>query len=211
MALPRHFCWTRYGTEAGESFEEILLRKEKERNANGGTFLWGIGNSLGRSVEFLAEREYRPLVVFSPIKSRPRTCDTHPMQVAEWKSAETISGSIFQLPKHSTVRSRFDTQEPKNAHYALVCFSSRPLHVSQAFESLTLDGLENLVSGRRVGASQVTAVVRQCPNGGKGTAYAITMVVELRTPYFVKLRNPMPLPSSDARLGSNPIAALQRF
>ena len=28
--LPTHFCWTRFGTEAGESVAHILARKERD-------------------------------------------------------------------------------------------------------------------------------------------------------------------------------------
>src|SRR5689334_16901759 len=34
--LPLLFCWTRFGTEAGEPIEAILERKEREREATGG-------------------------------------------------------------------------------------------------------------------------------------------------------------------------------
>ena len=39
--LPSHFVWTRYGTESGESMGAILARKERERIAAAGCFLWG--------------------------------------------------------------------------------------------------------------------------------------------------------------------------
>ena len=45
--LPDLFCWTKYGTEAGEDIGAILERKESERLASGGTFLWGVGNAIG--------------------------------------------------------------------------------------------------------------------------------------------------------------------
>jgi hypothetical protein len=44
--LPEAFVWTRFGTEAGQTIDRILARKEAERIANGGLFLWGIGNSV---------------------------------------------------------------------------------------------------------------------------------------------------------------------
>ena len=50
MDLPRFFCWTRFGTEAGQPIEQILERKEQERIVNNGLFLWGIGNSLTPSM-----------------------------------------------------------------------------------------------------------------------------------------------------------------
>ena len=46
MNIPNYFCWTKIGTEAGETIESILLRKELERISNNGIFLWGVGNSI---------------------------------------------------------------------------------------------------------------------------------------------------------------------
>jgi uncharacterized transporter YbjL len=40
--LPEYFCWTKFGTEAGEVSHAIFGRKEIERRRNGGIFLWGI-------------------------------------------------------------------------------------------------------------------------------------------------------------------------
>jgi hypothetical protein len=36
--LPMAFCWTRFGPEAGESFSDILARKNAEREAGDGVF-----------------------------------------------------------------------------------------------------------------------------------------------------------------------------
>lgn len=41
MTLPACFCWTRFGTEAGQSIDQIFERKEQERAANGGLFFGG--------------------------------------------------------------------------------------------------------------------------------------------------------------------------
>jgi hypothetical protein len=58
--IPRDFCWTRFGTEAGEPIEQILERKEAERIATGGVFFWGIGNAVGRSISELVRRTDEP-------------------------------------------------------------------------------------------------------------------------------------------------------
>jgi 4-aminobutyrate aminotransferase-like enzyme len=47
--VPDIFCWTKMGTEAGQTLGTILRRKELERQAGSGIFAWGIGNSLGAS------------------------------------------------------------------------------------------------------------------------------------------------------------------
>ena len=69
VALPEYFCWTRFGTEAAEPIDSILGRKERERVANRGIFVWGIGNAIGPSIRELLRREAQPEVLFSPIKS----------------------------------------------------------------------------------------------------------------------------------------------
>lgn len=39
-------CWSRMQAEAGQSLDAIVRRKELEREANGGLFLWGVGNLI---------------------------------------------------------------------------------------------------------------------------------------------------------------------
>ena len=97
--LPRIFCWTRFGTEAGQSIERILERKETERRANGGVFFWGIGNSVAPGISELIRRSALPEVLFSPIKGRPRSADVNPANVASWTVGETLAGSQFELPR----------------------------------------------------------------------------------------------------------------
>lgn len=191
MCLPEYFCWTRYGTEAGESFSLILSRKESERRANGGVFLWGIGNALGPSIGSLVQRTARPKVVFSPIRSLPRACDVTPEQVVRWTSGETLSGNMYILPRHSIVTSRATPQSASRSHYALVCHSPRPLKPDHDQETLSLGELRNLLSGRPLGASQVTAVVARNAEKHSGSLYPATLLVDLLAPYFVRLRNPV--------------------
>src|SRR5438552_3133684 len=99
--LPQHFCWTKFGSEAGQTADQILRRKEEERRGNDGVFLWGIGNSLGNAVHELVRRSSRPEILFSPIKAVPRTCDSDPHEVLAWRSAETFRGEQFALPPWS--------------------------------------------------------------------------------------------------------------
>src|SRR4051812_49335379 len=87
MSLPKRFCWTRFGVEAGQSVDHILLRKEQERRANSGVFFWGIGSAVGRSITELLRQTQLPEVLFSPIKSNPRAVDTTPATVVAWTKA----------------------------------------------------------------------------------------------------------------------------
>lgn len=186
--IPDIFCWTKYGTEAGEHPAAILARKESERRANHGVFLWGIGNAIGPSVELLLEHTDQPQVVFTPMLSRPATRDVAPPRVAIWTGGIGLSGSPFDVPAHSVVTSRISPTG--RAHYALVCQSNGPLtRTAGRRASFASSHVLNLRSGSRVGASQVTSVVRRiaCALGLLPSSYNVTFTVNLAAPYLVRL------------------------
>jgi hypothetical protein len=197
-SLPDWFCWTRFGTEAGEDIGHILQRKEEERAANGGIFIWGIGNAVGPSIRELVRRGSKPEVLFSPIKSSPKQHDILPAAVAAWTLGETLEGDLYYLPEHSLVTSRYDPSAPKETHYALVCFSRMPIAPAQPAGKIAFAALTNLRTGRPIGASQVTAVVHRRPVDSKDGehAYDVAIRAELAFPYFIKLRLPLVLPTS---------------
>ena len=185
------FCWTKFGTEAGESVTTILKRKDQERRLNGGTFLWGIGNAIGPSIERLIHETSEPSVVFTPMLSRPAAKDVTPTSVGVWHRGVGVDGKEIDLPEYSYVTSRMSGSG--RAHYALVCRSSAPLEDVVNSESPSL-GFEaahvvNLRSGSRVGASQVTSVVRQvaCPLELKRSTYKVSFVAKLVPPYLLRL------------------------
>ncbi len=185
MTLPLAFCWSRYGTEAGETFASIIARKELERRSNAGTFLWGIGSALGPSMQALLASTCEPTVAFSPIRSRPRERDVCPGEVVTWTAGHTLSGERFPLPTHSIVRSRFD---PSRAHYALVCYSRDAIDSEKSAAQVALRQVCNILSGRPIGASQVTAVVKRQEGGDQdGPVYPVTIIAELRAPFFIRL------------------------
>ena len=190
--LPHSFCWTRFGTEAGETIQAILARKEAERQASGGVFFWGIGNSIAPAVAELVRRADEPEVLFSPIRSRPRHVDVAPGCVVRWTLAEALSGEAFELPSHASITSRWHPARPGVARYALVCSSALPLEIAAA-ERLNFGALRNLRSGAPLGASQVTAVVRRADACRGGSEYSVAFRAALVAPYFVRLRRPMPL------------------
>lgn len=200
-ALPLHFCWTRFGTESGESIERILERKERERLEHDGMFLWGIGNSVGPAVRELVRREARPLVLFSPMRSRPKLIDVAPSAVLSWTRAVTLSDEEWRMPTGLQVLSRAATDggTHKRSHYALVCRSESPLKVDGPCGDLDFDELVNLVSHSKLGHSQVTSVVQRKPSFGTvGTRYPIGFVAELVFPYFIKLVDPVLAPDAKA-------------
>jgi hypothetical protein len=188
MNIPLQFCWTRFGTEAAQSINQILVRKEEERQANHGLFLWGIGNPVGPSILELVRRASVPEVIFSPIKSAPREEDVAPPAVVAWTAGSTICGDRYVLPETVLVTSRFVPSQPRRSHYALVCYSEQQLRMVSSDRRIALGSLRNLVSGRKVGASQVTAVVERTPDTAQDTSqYSVSMRARLVPPFFVKL------------------------
>jgi len=194
MGIPNHFCWTRFGVEAGELPESILDRKERERVANEGIFLWGIGNAVGSAMRQLLRTSPKPEVLFSPIKSHPRLGDSAPPVTVAWTWGVTLDGDPFRVPEFSLVTSRYDPAKPRAEHYSLVCMSYKVLTGSSCAEELSISDLRNLVSGRPVGASQVTAVVRKEHFASpRPTRYPVMIRAELVYPYFLRLRGPVVL------------------
>jgi hypothetical protein len=200
MALPEFFCWTRFGTEAGQPIEQIFARKEQERIANAGLFFWGIGNAIGPSLIELLRRITSPEALFSPIQSAPRREDAVPSSVVAWTQAETLSGEEYRLPEHSLITSRFDPLKPKTRHYALVCYSETEINIGLPSEQIHFGAVRNLLTSRPVGASQVTAVVQKKATSPhlKSTPYDVAFRARLAPPYLVLLRAPVPLAYSEA-------------
>lgn len=190
MPLPRAFCWTRFGAEAGQNFEVILARKENERRQNGGVFLWGIGNNVAPSLPSLFERVRRPMLAFSPIKSRAQQHDESPNQIAVWTRATGAGGEHFQIPSGSMVTSRYTPG--KTQHYALVCKSQQPLRSLTSPEWISMGALRNVKTGNPVGSSQVTAMVSfDAARKASGAIYPVAFYCELADPYVLKLEAPL--------------------
>jgi hypothetical protein len=190
MPLPGAFCWTRFGAEAGQDFEAILARKEQERRQNGGVFLWGIGNNVAPSLPSLFERVRRPMLAFSPIKSRAQAHDESPDQIAVWTRATGANGEPFQIPSGSMVTSRYTPG--KTRHYALVCQSQQPLRSLASPERVSIGALRNVKTGNPVGSSQVTAIVSiDRAREESGAIYPIAFHCELAAPYVLKLEAPL--------------------
>ena len=134
----------------------------------------------------------RPEIVFSPILSRARDIDVNPDRVVAWMRAITMDNKHYNLPKGTFVTSR----QSCRAHFALVCKSERPLKPATDGPQFSISSLRNLVSGRPVGASQVTSIVQFCDDRaeGEGKSYTVALRATLVPPYLVRLVNPCPLP-----------------
>ena len=96
--VPDLFCWTKMGVEAGQTLESIIRRKELERLAGDGVFVWGIGNSLGGCVREVGAPNKTIPVLFSPIQSKPRPVDVKPSNIIIWLSFMDESGRVHPLP-----------------------------------------------------------------------------------------------------------------
>lgn len=186
LPLPTVFCWTRFGTEAGETIDSILDRKEHERRETDGVYFWGIGNSIAPGVVELLRRTSSPEVLFSPIRARPRAVDVDPPVVVHWCGGVTLSGAQIALPPSARVTSG----PSKTAHYALVCASEEPLRLDN-LGRLEFDALRNLGSGNPLGSSQVTAVVERLDDHVGGRDYVVALRSRLVAPYFVRLVDPV--------------------
>lgn len=197
MNLPTIFCWTRFGTEASQQVDAIIARKEQERLANGGLFLWGIGNSVGPGIRELLRRTDSPELLFSPIRSRPRDSDVRPARVLAWTCGITLDHRQWAIPASILVTSgaAADPAPFVRPHYALVCHSAEPLEFSGSGPTVGIRCLRNLVSGNAIGASQVTAVVERSLDAPEpGAEYRVAMQVRLAEPYFVRLDKPVLVP-----------------
>lgn len=194
-SLPDYFVWTRYGTESGEAVESILARKEQERQAAGGIFLWGIGNSVAPSVrKLLASLKGRdPFVVFSPMLAAPRAVDVAPTEVVAWQSARGIDEQEWEMPAGTLVTSRGGAAGiGKSRHYALVCQRNEALRVNDSGDRFAIADLSNFASGNPVGHSQVTAVVHRTGRSADGP-YVAAVIATLAYPYVVELGDPVAL------------------
>jgi hypothetical protein len=195
MPVPRCFVWTKFGTEAGQSISDILRRKEQERISNGGVFYWGIGNAVGRSISELLRQSDEPEVLFSPIKSDPKTVDVAPESVVAWTVAAGLDGEPYRLPMWSLITSRFSSR--RLHHYALVCGSASSLVETDSSgcgttEWVSTSELSNLLTRRPLGSSQVTAVVHRRLETTQisNTKYPIRFRARLVPPYFIRLSEP---------------------
>jgi hypothetical protein len=201
--LPRAFCWTRFGPEAGEAIDQILARKEAERTAGGGIFYWGIGNAVGAAMTALLAECDEPELLFSPIAGSPRRVDVAPSSTVRWLAGDDLVGERVELPDSARVTSGWEPTRPNAARYALVCSSSKPIELADRGE-LRFDALRNLCSGAPVGASQVTAVVRhEGPNSGR--AYPVALRAKLVWPYLLRLRAPVPVGGSGTLIEPQPL------
>jgi hypothetical protein len=198
------FVWTKIQADSGQKLEHILHRKELER-LSGGTFWWGIGESKTKKIRTLLARDAQPTVVFSRMRTAPHRRDSNPDGVLLWEEYETHNGTA-PLPPHVVVISRAHDRNGslKDVYYALVCESEVGIPRSGG-GSLDAGMLRNLgEGGRRIGASQITAVVEMRTGQGiPGLSYPITARATLVAPFSVRLTKPRLLTAHERHLLNN--------
>lgn len=192
------------GVESGESLDLIIRRKDWERQLGNGLFFWGVGQSLGENArDAAASVDGVMKVVFSPMASKAKDIDVTPGDVFVWNSWIDSSGQHHSLPEHVLITSRADlpSGRRKTSHYALVCKSAAPLAATTELE-VTAAFLRNFSSDKSLGASQVTAVVRNAEyalSGNVAKKYSVSFVADMEAPYSVQLASPELLSRSDVR------------
>lgn len=191
-------CWTRMQAEAGQALEQIVARKEIERDAGDGLFLWGIGTAPAHAIRPLAIMQSRVPVVFSRMKGKPRAVDVAPARTVLWRAYYDRHGALRPLPRAALVTSKGDAASgPKRTHYALMCHSEAPLRIGQGrgFDHHAFRNAGG--AGAPVGASQVTALLRRTAPCGDQPAYEANMEACLTESYWVRLADPVPLDEAD--------------
>ncbi|MCL4673905.1 MAG: hypothetical protein KJZ64_13465 [Sphingomonadaceae bacterium] len=179
--------------EAGQSLDVIIRRKDLEREANGGLFLWGVGNAPSRFTHIFA-RMRRPIsAIFSVMKSKPKRIDAEAEDLVLWRAYFDSAGKPRPLPPASIVTSRAGTSAGrKRAHYALMCQSNVPLQINRGgarFDPLAFRNVGE--QGGPVGSSQVTALLRQVAMQRENASYEVNMTADLVEGYWVRLCDPV--------------------
>lgn len=194
-------CWSRMQAEAGQELEAIIARKELERRAGEGIFLWGVGNPPALVANVLARAGVPVRMIFSIMKSRPKLVDVAPTRTVAWRRYVDARGAERPLPTNSLVTSRGDSAGgAKRAHYALMCQSDQPLRIRRGvpFDPSAFRNAGG--TGAPVGASQVTALLRRTGTDTPGADYEVNLCAWLVDSYWVRLTDPVELDQAKLEL-----------
>jgi hypothetical protein len=196
--LPRTFCWTKSGMEAGEDLTTTIVRKEWERRLGGGRFLWGIAQPPRGIGGVAASRNKSALAIFSPRSTRPRSAGKRQSNVLLWNAWVDAAGEVRPLPSYAFITSpaKLDSGKRREDFFALVCSSTTELRVGYSF-NLHTENLRHVGSGKRLGAATAAAVVTHQPGQPSGKRYPVALAVALEAPFYVKLAQPTVLKARD--------------
>lgn len=187
-----YVCWSRMQAEAGQALDAIVRRKELERRAGGGMFCWGVGNAPAVMTSALARLGQPVAAVFSVMKSRPKAIDLRPGRTVAWRRYVDANGAVRALPPHVLVTSRADgAMGPKERHFALMCWSDRPLAIERGvpFDPTAYRNAGG--TGAPVGASQVTALLKRTSQSEGEAGYEANIRAWLVDSYWVRLTDPV--------------------
>lgn len=197
----RYVCWSKMGVEAGQHLEQIYARKEWERVTGEGVFMWGVGNAPSTAVKsFVAEKENVPLV-FSKMLSKPKFADSRPESLCVWRCYIDHEGREQEIPSNVLLTSRAVVRNGSSLkpHYALICYSADRLELGDR-GSFDPSCFRNVSGNRRkVGASQVTALLERTEEKQSNSKYRVNMMAELTGSLWVKLSNPKIMSSLDRK------------
>lgn len=191
LPVDEYVCWSRMQAEAGQGLDAIVRRKECERQAGGGLFFWGVGNAPSTAIAALARLKIPVPAVFSVMKSKPKRIDVSPSRTVVWRRYFDEQGFERNLPCSSIVTSRGDSATgAKTKHYALMCRSDQPLTLQEGhrFDPAAFRNVGKV--GGPVGASQVTALLRQVDDPRPDADYRVNLAAWLTGGYWVRLSDP---------------------
>ena len=198
--LPKIFCWTKMGDDAGEPLPNILGRKEAERRFSGrGEFWWGVGEAPGKPMrgrlwklkQSIENPEAKFTTLYSCSSEKPGNGTA-----TLWTAYRDQTG-IKLLPPAVIITSKPN----RKRYYALRCVSRLPL-VSQKFDVIDSRKVRNLGSIKfEVDRRQITAIVEQ-QDTSLGTADARQYNAVMRADLldWVQLCNPRPLSAAEHAL-----------
>jgi hypothetical protein len=183
------------GGLAGQPLTEIIIRKEAERKS-GGSFWWGIGTSLGATVESEAVLNGGTLAALFSALDAKKAQQVSGQAVRVWNGWENIrTGQRGTIPKHVLILSTFKPEKKrKENYYALVCQSDAELRLGNdgrfdPAQCLTANGVAP-------GTSQRAALLTTKGSHPHGP-YQISFKANLIAPWFVSLWNPRLLTASE--------------
>ena len=112
-----------------------------------------------------------------------------------WTAFIDRHGKKQELPEHAVVTSRGDSpSRVKTHHYALMCHSDKTLRITRG-TPFHVDAYRNAsAAGGKVGASQVTALLKPSGESSGEAGYEINLSASLADSYWVKLIDPVEVP-----------------
>jgi hypothetical protein len=202
---------TKAGFDAGESFYDILARKEMERVCGKGIFWWGVGEHKGAAIERLvSDFGQRALLFNFPNNPAARPDRTGKGEYGEqalvWrKFYDSRTRRYEELPPHVLVTSGAATQNgrQKTSYNALICHSDLPLKYQKPIGLLkesTYRCIKQGALGSYRHGSQTTLALVSDPSTipvDSAPDFPVHFEAHFADPNFVSLGDPKLIPKSE--------------